>query len=313
MHALAGNLHSQADLGRVVIHQNNVSGLNSSVTSHGAHRDADIGAHQHGGVVDAITGKGQDIVLALGGQQLFHAVDFIGGQQLGMVFIQPQLAADLAGNGFTVAGQHDGTHALGFQGGNGLLGVFLHFVRDQNRAKELAVTRHINHSTGAGIFGVGNLAVVHHAGVACQHHMAVHHSADTVASNFLSIGRTAGIQLAAGFAQTLADGMAGKAFGQSSLFQQLFFGAAVGRADLADGKNALGQGAGFIKHSNGGVGKCFQIVTALDEDAAAGSAADAAEEAQRNADDQRAGTADNQEGERTADPGQPAAAQHQRW
>ena len=56
----------------------------------------------------------------------------------------------------------------------------------------------------------------------------------------------------------------------------------------------LGQGAGFIKHSNGGVGKCFQIVTALDEDAAAGSAADAAEEAQRNADDQRAGTADNQ-------------------
>ena len=79
-----GNLHSQADLGRVVIHQNNVSGLNSSVTSHGAHRDADIGAHQHGGVVDAITGKSQDIVLALGGQQLFYAVDFIGGQQLGM-------------------------------------------------------------------------------------------------------------------------------------------------------------------------------------------------------------------------------------
>lgn len=78
-------------------------------------------------------------------------------------------------------------------------------------------------------------------------------------------------------------------------------------------KTPLGQGAGFIKHSNGGVGKCFQIVTALDEDAAAGSAADAAEEAQRNADDQRAGTADNQEGERTADPGQPAAAQHQRW
>ena len=129
----------------------------------------------------------------------------------------------------------------------------------------------------------------------------------------MSIGRTAGIQLAAGFAQTLADGMAGKAFGQSSLFQQLFFGAAVGRADLADGKNALGQGAGFIKHSNGGVGKCFQIVAAFDEDAAAGSAADAAEEAQRNADDQRAGAADNQEGERTADPGQPAAAQHQRW
>ena len=58
--------------------------------------------HQHGGVGDAITGKCQNIVLALGGQQLFYAVDFIGGQQLGMVFIQTQLAADLAGNGFTV-------------------------------------------------------------------------------------------------------------------------------------------------------------------------------------------------------------------
>ena len=107
--------------------------------------------------------------------------------------------------------------------------------------------------------------------------------------------------------------MLGPALGQSGGFHEGIPGHAVFGVDAHHLEGALGQGAGLIKHHDAGAGQLLQIGGALDQDAAGGSAADAAEEAQRNADDQRAGTADNQEGERTADPGQPAAAQHQRW
>ena len=54
-------------------------------------------------------------------------------------------------------------------------------------------------------------------------------------------------------------------------------------------KHALGQGAGLVKDHELRVGQRLQIVAALDQNALAGGAADAAEEAQGHGDDQRAG------------------------
>ena len=96
--------------------------------------------------------------------------------------------------------------------------------------------------------------------------------------------------------------MLGPAFGQGSGLHQLFVGDAVGRVDAGDLEGALGQGAGLIKHHDAGAGQLLQIGGALDQDAAGGSTADAAEEAQRNADDQCAGAADDQEGQGAVDP-----------
>ena len=52
--------------------------------------------------------------------------------------------------------------------------------------------------------------------------------------------------------------------------------------NAGDFKGALRQGAGLIKDHHTGTGQLFQIGRALDEDAAGGSAANAAEEAQRD-------------------------------
>ena len=72
--------------------------------------------------------------------------------------------------------------------------------------------------------------------------------------------------------------------------------------DAGHFKGALRQGAGLIEHHNAGACQLFQIGRTLDEDAAGGSTADTAEEAQRDGDDQRARAADDKEGQSAVDP-----------
>ena len=108
--------------------------------------------------------------------------------------------------------------------------------------------------------------------------------------------------LAVGSFDAQGDGVLRPAFRQCSGFHQCGVGHALGGVDAGDLKGALRQGAGLIEHHNTGVGKLFQIGRALDEDAAGGSAADAAEKAQRDGDDQRTGAADDKEGQSAVDP-----------
>ena len=70
----------------------------------------------------------------------------------------------------------------------------------------------------------------------------------------------------------------------------------------ADLEYALGQRAGFVKHNSLDLRQSLKIVGAFDEDTFLARAADAGEEAERDADDERAGAADNEEGQRTVYP-----------
>ena len=81
---------------------------------------------------------------------------------------------------------------------------------------------------------------------------------------------------------------------------------------MGDLENAFRQGAGLVKHGNAGLGQCLQIVAAFDQNTALGRAADTAEEGQRDRDDQRAGAADDQEGQCAHDPVEPAAKEQRR-
>ena len=67
-------------------------------------------------------------------------------------------------------------------------------------------------------------------------------------------------------------------------------------------KVAFGNGSGLVHDQIFDVGQCLHKVGALDQDAFAARAADPAEEGQRNADHDRAGTADDQECESPVDP-----------
>ena len=70
----------------------------------------------------------------------------------------------------------------------------------------------------------------------------------------------------------------------------------------ADLEYALGQRAGLVKHNSLDLRQSLKIVGAFDEDTFLARAADAGEEAERDADDERAGAADNEEGQRTVYP-----------
>ena len=205
-------------------------------------------------------------------------------------------------HGGAVAGQHNGAHALRLQALHRRLGGGLFLVRNQNRADKLPLPRHIHQRAGTGCGGVGNALGVHQAGVACQHGLAVHQRLDAVSCQLLRVSSAACIQTRRGFAQALADGVARKALRQGGGFQQVGFGHAVGGVDCRDLEHALGQRAGLVKHGSAGLGQRLQIVAALDQNAHAGRAADAAKEGQRDGDDQRAGAADDQESQRAHDP-----------
>ena len=62
-------------------------------------------------------------------------------------------------------------------------------------------------------------------------------------------------------------------------------------------ERAVGEGARLVKDDGVHVGERLEVVRTLDENAQLGRAADAAKEAQRHADHERARAADDQEGQ----------------
>jgi len=69
-----------------------------------------------------------------------------------------------------------------------------------------------------------------------------------------------------------------------------------------DRERAVGERAGFVEDDGVHVGERLEVVGAFDENAQLGRAADAAKEAQRHADHERARAADDQEGKAAQNP-----------
>ena len=312
--ALAGDLDGLGDLHGIVVHQHHVGGLDGGIAAHGAHGDADIGTGQHRRIVDAVAHEGQAGLAALPGQQLLHLGHLVAGQQLAADLVHTQLRRHFIGHPLGVAGQHDGLfHAGALQGGDGRLGVGLYHVGDNDVSGVLAVHGHVDDGAYAVALVEGDAQPGHQLAVAGGHLMAVHYGLDAVAADLLDIRDPVTVDGSAiRLLQALADGVGGGALGQGGVFQQLVLVHLV-VVDGGDLEHALGQGAGLVKDHTFGVGQLLQIVGALDEDALAAGAADAGEEAEGDADDQGAGTADHQEGQGTVDPVRPLGLhpQHQ--
>ena len=73
----------------------------------------------------------------------------------------------------------------------------------------------------------------------------------------------------------------------------------------ADLKHALRERAGLVEYDGLRLGEGLEVVGALDEHAFLARAAETGEEAERDTDDKRAGAGDDEEGQRTVDPGAP--------
>ena len=91
----------------------------------------------------------------------------------------------------------------------------------------------------------------------------------------------------------------------SSILQQFFLCKTLTGIDTRYIEYAFSQGTGLVKYHILSLRHCFQIVGSLHQNTTGTCRTDSSEEAQRNGDDQRAGTADYQESQRTDDPGAP--------
>ncbi len=74
----------EGDLGRVVIHQDDVGGLNGGVRTQSTHGDAHIRTGKDRGVVNTVAHEGQHLFGVLGSQELLDLVHLIAGQQAGV-------------------------------------------------------------------------------------------------------------------------------------------------------------------------------------------------------------------------------------
>ncbi len=307
-------MDSLGDLHGLVVHQHDVRRLDGRVAAHGAHGDADVRPAQHRCVVDAVAHKGQLGLAGLAGEQLLHLRHLVPGQQLAVHLVHAQLRRHRVCHLFGVAGEHDGLlHARLMQRGDGRLGVGLHHVGDHDVPRVLPIHRHVDDGPHAVAVVVGDTQLDHQLAVAGGHRVAVHHGGDAVAADLPDIRHALPVDgLAVGALEALTDGMGGGALRQRRVLQQLALVhvAVVYRRHL---EHALGQRAGLVEYHRLYLGQRLQIVGALDEDALMAGAADTGEEAQGNADHQRARAAGHQERQRTVYPLLPLAvhAAHQ--
>ena len=304
--ALAGDLDGLGDLHRIVVHQHHVGGLDSRVAAHRAHSDADVRAGEHGRVVDAVADEGELRALRLGPEQLLDPRDLIGGQQLRADLIHPEVTRHIVRDLLNVASEHDGLgDARRLERGDGVAGMGLFHIGDDDVARVLAVHRDMDDGADTVALVPHDAQLLHQLAVSGGDGHAVHHRGHAAAAVLLNVRDAGAIQRTAGsLLQTLADGVRGRALGKRRVFEQLFLRhrAVMHGADL---KHALRERAGLVEHDGLRLGEGLEVVGALDEYALLARAAEASEEAERDTDDERAGAGDDEEGQRTVDPGAP--------
>ena len=173
------------------------------------------------------------------------------------------------------------------------------------------IHRQVNHRPHLMAGHSRNSQARHELVVARGHRDSAHLGQNPVAGNLLHLRDPAPVQfLAIGLLQALADGMGGGALRQRGILQKLalLHGGVVNPHHF---KDPLGQGPGFVKDHIAGLGQGLQIVGPLDQHAGLAGPPNAREKAQRNADDQGAGAADDQEGQGPVNPVPPCGGQPQ--
>ena len=220
-----------------------------------------------------------------------------------MNFIYIDVLGDLFCGSFIVARQHDGFPDAGlFQSGDRLFRMLFQFIRNDDVSGVLTVDRHMDDGADAVAVQERDAQARHEAVVAGGDLVSVHHRGDAVAADLLHVRDQGRVEF---FAVSCQDALRNgvrrvtlRVRGQPEEF--LVFEFAV--VDAGDREVPAGQRAGLVEDDRLDVGEGLHVVGALDEDARVGRAADAAEEAQGHGDDDGAGTADDEEGERPVDP-----------
>ena len=159
----------------------------------------------------------------------------------------------------------------------------------------------------ADVAAVDRLAAegAHQLRAADGHLAAVHLRDHAAAALFAHVADARCLRLPpVGADQTAADGVARVDLGVRGVLDQLFI-LDRGVVHAADLEIALRQRAGLVQDDGADLRERLHEVRSLDEDAVRARAADPGEEAQRDGNDQRAGTGDHEEGQRAVKPHRP--------
>ena len=117
-----------------------------------------------------------------------------------------------------------------------------------------------------------------------------------------------GVDLAmVGDTHGLRDGVIGERLRKGCDLEQRLLGIASLGVHRDHRERAVGERAGLVKDDGVHIGERLEVVRTLDEDAQLGCAANAAKEAERDANHERARAADDQEGQAAQDPVGPGA------
>ena len=191
---------------------------------------------------------------------------------------------------------------------NRLLGIGLDGVGDDDMAGIDAIDQHVENGADDLAIGCFDVGGGEHLGVADDDGLAVDGCRHAVARVISGIRYALGIELALeGGTYRLRDGMVGERLGKGRDFEQRLLGIACLGVHRDDRECAVREGAGFVEDDGVHIGERLEVVRTLDKDAQLGCAADAAKEAQRHADHQRARAADDEEGQAAQDPVGPSA------
>ena len=207
--ALAGNLDRFCDLERVVIHQYDIGSLNGGVGTHSAHSNTDISSAKNRCVVDAVADEGELSAAAVGREQPFDLLDLAGRKQFAVHLVNAELGCDGVGDLLHVTGEHNGLlNARMLQVCNGLLGVRLDDIGDDDVSGVLAVKRHMDYCADAAAVLVGDVQLLHELVVAGGDLNSIYLGDNAVTADLFNISDAAAVDLlAVGALETLADRM----------------------------------------------------------------------------------------------------------
>ena len=226
-----------------------------------------------------------------------------------MELVEAELLGHCSSHFLAVAREHNGAlDAGGVQVADRLLGIGLNGVCNHDVAGVHAVNEHMQNRSDDLAVGRFDSGRGEHLCVADDDVLAVDGCRHAVARIVGGVAYALGVDLAlVGDAHGLRDGVIGERLRKGCDLEQRLLGIASLGVHRDHRERAVGEGARLVKDDGVNVGERLEVVRTLDENAQLGRAADAAKEAQRHADHERARAADDQEGQTAQNPVGPGA------
>ena len=300
-----GDTDRGGDLLGIVIHENDIGGFDRRIRSDGTHRNADIRAGKHGSIVDAVADEGKRLMLGFCFEKCFRMCDLIGGKKLRVYLVDPECARDCTSDEAAVARKHDGPmNADGFQRSDRSLCVCLDRVGNDDRSEIYVVYSDIDDRAEISGGDIRNAFALHQPFAADENLFALFRDGkDTPAGDLRQFHeRFCFGYILCVFTDRARDGVRGIAFRERGVSNNGVFVYAVCRMDGGDGEIALRERSGLIENDGLTARERFDIIAALDEDAAFGCAADTAEKAERDGDHKCAWARDDEKRQCAIEP-----------